>query len=137
MPAWYSGLYMSVLEQLCLWMCVFCLQELQGVEAVENPLGQVGDLISIQHAGKPQSRQECHTPSDVYTQTHTRRLSSEATHRELRERSPWKASGAISEIWLLLRSLLEKENWSAGRRRQAQSHSGWPPRQDEAKNAEP
>lgn len=60
MPAWYSGLYMSVLEQL--WMCVFCLQELQGVEAVENPLGQVGDLISIQHSEKPQRRQECHTP---------------------------------------------------------------------------
>lgn len=28
------------------------LQQLQGVEAVKHPLGQVGDLISIQHAGK-------------------------------------------------------------------------------------
>lgn len=27
------------------------------------------------------------------------------TYRELSERRPWKASGAISEIWLLLRSL--------------------------------
>lgn len=27
------------------------------------------------------------------------------TYSELRERRPWKASGAISEIWLLLRSL--------------------------------
>lgn len=27
------------------------------------------------------------------------------TYREFSERSPWKASGAISEIWLLLRSL--------------------------------
>lgn len=42
----------------------------------------------------------------VYMQTHTQRLCLEATYRELRERSPWKASGAISEIWLLLRSLL-------------------------------
>lgn len=23
---WYSGMYMSVLDQLCEWMCVFCLQ---------------------------------------------------------------------------------------------------------------
>lgn len=28
-----------------------------------------------------------------------------ATHSEFRERRPWKASGAISAIWLLLRSL--------------------------------
>lgn len=28
---------------------VLCLQELQGIEAVENPLRQVGDLVSIQH----------------------------------------------------------------------------------------
>lgn len=34
--------------------CVFCLQQLQGVEAVKHSLGQVGDLISIQHAGKSQ-----------------------------------------------------------------------------------
>lgn len=27
------------------------------------------------------------------------------TYSELRERKPWKASGAASEIWLLLRSL--------------------------------
>lgn len=30
------------------------------------------------------------------------------TYREFSERSPWKASGAISEIWLLLRSLKHK-----------------------------
>ena len=30
------------------------------------------------------------------------------TYREFSERSPWKASGAISEIWLLLRSLKPK-----------------------------
>lgn len=30
------------------------------------------------------------------------------THSEFSERSPWKASGAISEIWLLLRSLKPK-----------------------------
>lgn len=37
-------------------MCGFCLQQLQGIEAVKHPLGQVGDLISIQHAGKSQHR---------------------------------------------------------------------------------
>lgn len=31
-----------------------------------------------------------------------------STHSELSERRPWKASGAISEIWLLLRSLKPK-----------------------------
>jgi len=31
-----------------------------------------------------------------------------STHSELRERRPWKASGAISEIWVLLRSLKPK-----------------------------
>lgn len=30
------------------------------------------------------------------------------TYSEFSERSPWKASGAISEIWLLLRSLKPK-----------------------------
>lgn len=38
------------------------------------------------------------------------------TYRELRERRPWKASGAISEIWLLLRSL----RWRRRRRRRTQ-----------------
>lgn len=33
---------------------------------------------------------------------------SAGTYREFSERSPWKASGAISEIWLLLRSLKPK-----------------------------
>lgn len=33
-------------------MRVFGLQQLQGVEAVKHPFGQVGDLISIQHAVK-------------------------------------------------------------------------------------
>lgn len=56
---------------------------------------------------------------DVYVQTHTQRPDSEDTYRELRERSPWKASEAISEIWLLLRSLLKKKNWSAQRQKEA------------------
>lgn len=36
-----------------------------------------------------------------------------ATHSEFRERRPWKASGAISAIWLLLRSLQgeQKRGW--------------------------
>lgn len=37
----------------------------------------------------------------------------EATHRELSERRPWKASGAISKIWLLLRSLKGKDKVNA------------------------
>ncbi len=47
-------LYMSAVHQQS--VRVFSLQQLQGVEAVKHPLGQVGDLISIQHAGKSQHR---------------------------------------------------------------------------------
>ena len=39
--------------------------------------------------------------------TFMHKLGYRVTYRELRERRPWKASGAISEIWLLLRSLFE------------------------------
>lgn len=34
---------------------------------------------------------------------------SNSTHRELRERRPWKASEANSDIWLLLKSLWRAE----------------------------
>ncbi len=89
-------------------VCVFRLQQLQGVEAIKYPLGQVGDLISIQHAGKSQHSLALDTrndnPVDIYAHTCTQ-TQLWATYRELRERRPWKASGAISEIWLLLRSL--------------------------------
>lgn len=44
-----KGLYCISRECVCL-----CLQQLQGIEAVKHPLGQVGDLISIQHTGKLQ-----------------------------------------------------------------------------------
>lgn len=87
--------------------CVF-LQQLQGVEAVKHPLGQVGDLISIQNAGKSKHRLTLDTEydnlMDIYAHTSAQTPVQE-TYRELRERRPWKASGAISEIWLLLRSL--------------------------------
>lgn len=97
---------LQCISRLC--MCVFCLQQLQGVEAVKHPLWQVGDLISIQHAGKSQHRLALDTRNDnrvdIYAHSHSQtRLC--ATYRELRERRPWKASGAISEMWLLLRSL--------------------------------
>ena len=37
-----------------------------------------------------------------------------ATHSEFRERRPWKASGAISEIWLLLKSLQSEQRREGG-----------------------
>lgn len=40
------------------------LQQLEGVEAIKHPLGQVGDLISIQHAGKSQYRLALDTGND-------------------------------------------------------------------------
>lgn len=56
------------------------------------------------------------------------------THRELRERRPWKASDANSEIWLLLKSLWRtgpKEKRENKRQRGTKfetwkvKHSGW------------
>lgn len=54
--------YMSAVYQQS--VCVFLLQQLQGVEAVKHPLGQVGDLISIQHAGRSQHRLALDTGND-------------------------------------------------------------------------
>lgn len=77
---WYS-VYVYTVSAVC--VCVFCLQQLQGVEAVKHPLGQVGDLISIQHAGKSQHRLALDTGIDnrgdiyTFTCTHTHKLSSE------------------------------------------------------------
>lgn len=46
------------------------------------------------------------------------------TYRELRERRPWKASGAISEIWLLLRSLRwRRGRWTQGEEVSSRSES--------------
>lgn len=63
--------YMSAVYQKR--VCVFGLQQLQGVEAVKHPLRQVGDLISIQHAGKSQHSPGLDTRNDIrvdiYAQT--------------------------------------------------------------------
>ena len=59
--AWYS-VYVCSVSAEC--VCVFLLQQLQGVEAVKHPLGQVGDLISIQHAGRSQHRLSLDTGND-------------------------------------------------------------------------
>ena len=37
-----------------------------------------------------------------------------ATHSEFRDRRPWKASGAISEIWLVLKSLQGEQRREGG-----------------------
>lgn len=57
-------------------VCVFCLQELQGIEAIKHPLGQVGDLISIQHAGKSQHRLalDAGMTTELFLHTHTDNL---------------------------------------------------------------
>lgn len=46
-----------------------------------------------------------HILVETHTHTLTHRDNLCVTHRELRARRPWNASGAISDIWLLLRSL--------------------------------
>lgn len=43
---------------------VLHLQQLQGIEAIKHPLGQVSDLISIQHTGKSQHRLGLDTGND-------------------------------------------------------------------------
>lgn len=55
---------------------MFCLQQLQGIEAVKHPLGQVGDLISIQHAGKSQHRLalDAGMTSKLFMHTHAHNL---------------------------------------------------------------
>lgn len=47
-----------------------------------------------------------------------------STHRELRERRPWKASEASSDIWLLLKSLrgTEQKKKKEKRNRETQNH---------------
>lgn len=112
MTSLLSGRKPCLVFSICLqWIsraCVLHLQQLEGVEAIKHPLRQVGDLISIQHAGKSQHRLALDTGNDnqvdIYAHAHAQTQLG-ATYRELRERRPWKASGAISEIWLLLRSL--------------------------------
>lgn len=49
----------------------FHLQQLQGIKAVKHPLGQVGDLISIQHAEKSQHRHTLDTENDNWDDIHT------------------------------------------------------------------
>lgn len=99
-------LVFSICLQCISRVCVCSLlQQLQGVEAVKDPLGQVGDLISIQHAGGDHNTDFLKTREMTTEWIFMHDLGAGATYRELRERSPWKASGAISEIWLLLRSL--------------------------------
>lgn len=39
------------------------------------------------------------------------------THRELRARRPWNASGAISDIWLLLRSLWMRNTFAENKKK--------------------
>lgn len=64
-------------------------------EAVEA--GRVGAVLSSTHC---RGSRPCEPPWETpWTPAGA------ATHSEFRERRPWKASGAISAIWLLLRSL--------------------------------
>lgn len=46
---------------------------------------------------------------------------SHSTHRELRERRPWKASEANSDIWLLLKSLWKTEQKKKGNTRDTEA----------------
>lgn len=66
--------------------------------AAERKPGRVGAVLSLQHPleGLPALPASLGDPG---------RSLGTATHSEFRERRPWKASGAISAIWLLLRSL--------------------------------
>lgn len=63
--------------------------------------GRVGAVLSLQHPpeGLPA------LPASLGDTRDPGRSLGTATHSEFRERRPWKASGAISAIWLLLRSL--------------------------------
>lgn len=101
-------LFNICLQIICVCVCACTLamhlQKLQSVEAVKHPLRQIGDLISIEHSEKSQHRLASVTEYDTQVAIHAQ-AQLRAAYRELRERRPWKASGAISEIWLLLRSL--------------------------------
>ena len=69
--------------------------------AAKGKPGWAGAVLSLQH---PLEGPQALLASLGDTWAPCRSLGA-ATHSEFRERRPWKASGAISAIWLLLRSL--------------------------------